>query len=96
MSFTNGPWRVRDKTLGHVYFVDAGAGVLAQVCSTVGDDGTDLTAKVRNDANARLIAAAPELLDLLREAWLAVPITQHNTDLHTRIKALIQRIEVAK
>jgi hypothetical protein len=67
---TPGPWKIRAKRLGSVVMIDAAPhvpGVIAQVCATTGEDGTNLTADVRNEANARLIAAAPDLLASLRE-----------------------------
>jgi hypothetical protein len=45
------------------------------------------------DANARLIAKAPEMRDLLNEAWIALPESKHNADLNARIKALLAVID---
>ena len=54
IEYTPGPWHVTG------YHVEARAGAIATVCDA-GDGDTE------GDANARLIAAAPELLAALQE-----------------------------
>lgn len=60
---TPGPWEayLRDRTSNPPYIMRVGetSGWIAQTCSWVGADEAD--------ANARLIAAAPGLLDALRD-----------------------------
>jgi hypothetical protein len=87
---TKGPWQVVVRPDPDYIDVQAGNVTVAAVRYWAGQHSMERA------TNAVLIAAAPELLDLLRDAWLAVPITQHNADLHDRIKALIQRIEGSK
>jgi hypothetical protein len=60
---TPGPWEAytRDRTSNPPFIMQRGetSGWIAQTCSWVGAD--------QADANARLIAAAPDLLEALRE-----------------------------
>ena len=54
---TPGPWRIDSKTCFGDYTIAAGDSV--KTCEFI--------AKTQNEANAQLIAAAPELLEALRE-----------------------------
>lgn len=63
---TPGPWRVID------HYVTAGE---EQVCAV----GVDWTAN-NVTANARLIAAAPELLEALQSVLASVPFSQYHGD----------------
>ena len=59
-NFTPGPWEAKQKYIGISVFDSNGDGV-ANVCQSYGDTPYKVW------ANARLIAAAPEMYELLRE-----------------------------
>lgn len=46
-----------------------------------------------DDANARLIAAAPDLLAAAKEAYVALPMTKHNEPINAALKAAIAKAE---
>lgn len=72
---TPGPWKVNGDDVENA----EGAGV----CAMYADETAD--------ANARLIAAAPEMRDIL--AWLTTPVSGTMPDVVARIRALLARIE---
>jgi len=78
---TSGPWKVvgRDIETADGY----------TLASVVEQDAYE-----DHDANARLIAAAPELLVALHDAWVALPDARGGTELNARLKSLLQRLEV--
>ncbi|QEL18751.1 hypothetical protein PX52LOC_05788 [Limnoglobus roseus] len=61
---TPGPWRV-DSGMGSLSYVRAKSGELVASCTWMHSDGKPIEAQ----ANARLIAAAPDLLDALEAMW---------------------------
>lgn len=62
---TEGPWQVGDRhTQNGVY--SAGGRLIANTHSLQSNSGWEAIA-VENDANARLISAAPDMLEALRE-----------------------------
>ena len=73
---TPGPWRIHSKDPAFAYIegndaLDGKTGIVARVLLT-GDDFSE--------ANANLIAAAPELLEALRHAETALIVTAGLTD----------------
>ncbi len=86
---TPGPWTVSGCKLGNSAMVTHGNdGTFSPVIATVHDDGTRLPA----EANARLIAAAPELLAALREADLELERADiYPADTKARIRAAIAK-----
>ena len=66
---TPGPWRIVIESADPEWaiIVDTGGGIVANVNSETGPDASSApaTRKMPRDANARLIAAAPELLAAL-------------------------------
>lgn len=69
---TPGPWRTYFESPACEWklVVDRGGGIVCNVNSETGPDATSApaTRKMPIDANARLIAAAPDLLDALIES----------------------------
>lgn len=70
-SHTPGPWRlslVEDGGIRHLVPIDADGTSLLTVVNEGGHDGVEVTpfAAVYTDEDARLIAAAPELLEALQ------------------------------
>lgn len=55
-TFTPGPWQIS--------CID---GIEDSLMVGGGDDGSDIVADIRDEANARLIAAAPEMYEMLKE-----------------------------
>ena len=88
MTHTPGPWRVtqeRNATVpGHT---NIGAGDYGSIAST----SYRRPSLEENEANARLIAAAPELLALLVEWPVNMPASEWNA-WHDRRRALLARI----
>lgn len=95
--FTPGPWNVQDNTdldgLGHQLRVDSCAGAIAEI-------GRKPYVDDESRANARLIAAAPDLLDALKMAVAHIPKpTMQDRDAAMRMATLahfsdlIERIE---
>ena len=66
---TPGPWEISD---GHVY----AKGGLSPICCDYEVDGT-VCLVVRNEANARLIAAAPTLLAALQDVLASAVPNEH-------------------
>lgn len=66
--FTKGPWSVGKKT-GTLVFTGSDGGMGDFICEVCGEDDTP---REVNKANARLIAAAPELYERLNEARDAI------------------------
>jgi len=60
---TPGPWEVEDN--GHFYDINAGRATVGNVCSSISWFDNDEHRGPVAMANARLIAAAPELLEAL-------------------------------
>lgn len=70
----------------HVRTVEDGGGYVAEIA---------LDGNGRDEANARLIAAAPELLDLVYTYWQSRSEDKwerEEPEIHAQIKALIERI----
>ena len=65
MAHTPGPWKIMKSKIGDYAILQGG--IIAEAYSRIGDD-----VFVDAKANACLIAAAPELYDLLNE-WLDTP-----------------------
>lgn len=76
---TPGPWRVGDA--GGTVFGPKGTGSFPEVVATV------MTTHGRKKANARLIAAAPDLLEALEK------ITQHAFDDDTSVQDILTDFE---
>lgn len=94
-----GPWRVHDSTFDFPRTIIDADGV--RVCDTHDgeysprEDGRNWTDQPR-EANARLIAAAPEMLALLREEIHREPLqcSRKNHDCwECRVRALFARID---
>lgn len=62
---TPGPWDVDDN--GHFYDITAGRATVGNVCSSMSWFDNDIHRGPVAMANANLIAAAPELLEALRQ-----------------------------
>ena len=86
-NFTPGPWEAKQKYIGISVFDSNGDGV-ANVCQSYGDTPYKVW------ANARLIAAAPEMYELLREflQGLGDFITEIPDEAIERAEALLRRI----
>lgn len=63
---TPGPWEVEDN--GYFYDINAGRATVGNVCSSMSWFDNDEHRGPVAMANARLIAAAPELLEALQDA----------------------------
>lgn len=61
---TPGPWEVEDN--GHFYDINAGRTTVGDTCSSISWFDNDVHRGPVAKANARLIAAAPELLEALQ------------------------------
>lgn len=84
---TVGPWSV-SHLLGDVYIhgeQDNATVSLAHVYAR------DEFASLPLEANARLIAAAPELLAACEAAYIALPMAKHNEETNAALKAAIQK-----
>jgi len=77
---TPGPWFATKFSIpGHVFWV-------------ANHDGGKITEKgSEGKANAHLIAAAPALLELLRECYVALDHDERDADLSVRVKAAIAK-----
>ena len=82
MKHTPGPWEVTVLYPGQYFEIRAET--FDVVTATSG------LPPLRREADARLIAAAPELLELLMELQEIVFITRNN-ELHTRMEAVIAK-----
>ena len=85
---TQGPWRVDSQTQFGDYTIAAGQNVKA----------CEFIAKTQSEANARLIAAAPELLEALYAALPCVEESEefdkpHGPKLSVTIRALLAKAE---
>lgn len=76
MSHTPGPWRVggRSGNTGEAEEIVAGLRVIAWTADTYNDEEDDGEVTDEDRANARLIAAAPELLAACRQSVNALNI----------------------
>ena len=63
---TPGPWLISKETRGSLIY-NYETGVLVADCDQRGTIGFNTAMPTANDANAKLIAAAPDLLDALQE-----------------------------
>lgn len=76
MSHTPGPWVTKGfKIWEERKFVQGRAGIVGEASISWHDSKT-------TEANARLIAAAPDLLQALEDLEIAEQIYRHNHDLH--------------
>lgn len=86
-SHTPGPWRIGD------FRFDVIAGEYQRVATVAHDlQGLNRGEEI-SQANARLISAAPELLQLLRELYTALPMSKDNEQLIHRCITLIGQID---
>ncbi len=91
-SHTPGPWINADAQkfhvsyegipLGHAEFEISAGGSIVALGMKYGKHA---------QANARLIAAAPELLEACEEAFVALPMAKHNEPINARLKAAIAK-----
>jgi hypothetical protein len=95
-SFTPGPWRVDETVALGAYGVwtdygthlgDGGHTFPSQVCSVFPRNESDFPREQR-DANARLIAAAPELLAVVGESQQAVQAFLDMVSVMQRVQAV--------
>lgn len=77
MKHTPGPWQVwRGEAIRNVWYVHNGKG--AHICHAPSDHMKDTATEL---ANVRLIAAAPELLDVLRKVLDACNVERFDNSL---------------
>ena len=67
MTYTPGPWKIVRAVISAEDYAIVAGGIIAEVFHRIDDD-----AFADAEANAHLIAAAPDLLELLKE-WLKTP-----------------------
>jgi hypothetical protein len=97
MSHTKGPWSMRERYIRildstvtlDVFAVTANRGEDTVCEIPMGDDSTA-------EANARLIAASPELLETLKEAQVRIFMADGSSELYERIRVLLNKIEGRK
>ena len=95
--WTPGPWRVDapDKLQGFEFIpVQAGLGEnIADVCSLFDDEGVPLGITAQDEANACLIAAAPEMAEVLEELCniIEAPVASYEEAV-SKARALLARI----
>jgi hypothetical protein len=77
MTYTKGPWEVRKEE--DIRYVHSNIGLVADIFGRNGRSGGVELVDKEADANARLIAAAPELLECLQEA-----VSPNRTDCNDR------------
>lgn len=87
---TQGPWFVRT---GSPNGVAVHWSVDGQICPLRWTDGMRPEVEARVMADARLIAAAPELLDCLKELLCASGVTTKLQEARTRAEAVIAKAE---
>ncbi|EMO9523411.1 hypothetical protein RJ634_005989 [Pseudomonas aeruginosa] len=83
-NFTKGPWRPGFKNIGHV---TAENGAVIAKCER-------LTSLVNVQANARLMAASPELLEALRELLSVYEGTVRSA--HCQVEADNETVDMAR
>lgn len=86
---TPGPWDVEPK--GSRHFVDGADGLTVAYLDRAG-----VRERAEIEANARLIAAAPELLNLLTAADRLEVLTGENLAVYARTFAALARAAIAK
>ena len=64
---TPGPWTIRYRT--NVFGIRRDVGHVGSVAVCGGHDSNQVDCGPESEANARLIAAAPDLLEALRDMW---------------------------
>lgn len=79
---TPGPWHIENTDLNQQYNIEANG---SEVASTV----TSWTNDEENLANAKLIAAAPDMLDILVECQKYH--LELNSEIRSKIKAVIKK-----
>lgn len=82
---TRGPWHVAKGLAGREIRADDGPFIASVYDHT-------FTYGERN-ANARLIAAAPDLLAACKDAFIALPMAKHNESINAALKAAIAKAE---
>lgn len=90
---TPGPWFLGESERGrHFRAVDAKEhGALASVVWLMEDDDIDGVSSPRCEANAHLIAAAPDLLDALEEVVQWLELGDHEGKMYDKCKSAIAR-----
>lgn len=77
MSYTKGPWRYDTRKIKSCPKCNPNAGSISYVKEKSGDEICTIYSQKNQEANARLIAAAPDLLEACKEALkFAKAITQ--------------------
>ena len=88
MSYTPGPWRVNESKIGS----GANSSDLTEIVGPQRNGAQRLIAKMygcahpEGQANARLIAAAPELYEALRDIYAALVIEEISAETRTRAR----------
>jgi hypothetical protein len=77
LTHTPGPWRVEQTSANNWIGPGRPSGKVENVVCSIDRNGLKPEALARNDANARLIAAAPELLAAAHAAWHALKSYQY-------------------
>ena len=93
MKHTPGPWKVREPD----HFVD---GLAHMVVSEHPQEGYWHIAEIgthngrkESEANARLIAAAPEMLEALKEAQVCIFMAEGSSEIYCKIGKIIDKTE---
>lgn len=93
---TPGPWTVefpeRPDAMSEVFAPKASADDFQWRVAYVLRDSNPHQQPV-DDANARLIAAAPDLLAAAKDAYIALPMTKHNKSINDALAAAIAKAE---
>lgn len=95
---TPGPWSVEQDTSNNGD-IDVFAADFLPIASVDVREHPDDTISVPREValdNARLIAAAPDLLAACKEAFIALPMTKHNESINEKLKAAIAKAEAAQ
>jgi ribosomal protein S7 len=96
---TSGPWNWSVESVDPEWAVvtDKSGGIVANVNSETGPDASSAPAmrQMPRDANARLIAAAPDMLEALREAEHASQELCNGQDPANECWAVLARIRAA-
>jgi len=93
---TPGPWSIHKPLIGEHKILDSQGHVLAEVFTTTDNIADEDTFWVPAEANARLIAAAPELLAAIKQitAWEHVGAIHYpDNTVGKQLNALISRAE---